>query len=443
MNTLPVDMPRVFGIETEYGIHPVPKVINSTELRNAMPPYLHTTLDDGFNEFGRVYIDHGNNVEVSGPEVTSRKGLLTSHFAGEELAAYIVARMYGSRRQAYKRSLDSIGKSRAEHENFLVGSGFSEKDRMLLVAHLATRIAVTGPGMILLGEDETIPPRFCIDQRGLRTSGLAIRPGSVDNHKPFMKSMVESFDLSEQTQRLEVVCGSHNMFAYPIAARVFNTSSVLRLIEQRKYPEYLQFENPAQAIHSIANDPSLTVASPLINGKRYTGLQIQYNLMNRVLKLDLPGDERHMAELTGQIVADLMDERSDPWIWHVEWLAKKTLLEERARKRGEDFPNIDSAMMDIHWHKLEPSSPNPKGLVYKLRKAGKVAMMPEKAAVEAAKRMPPDPTRARLRSLAIKKAALRGETIDVDWNEWEEDYGATKVFVDSAYGDGMQRNAMH
>jgi proteasome accessory factor A len=454
MNVLPVEQPRIFGIETEYGLHPNPKgSIYMSMIEDVLPPYLHlaeTTNDTphGFLEYGRIYQDQMKNVEVCTPELLTLDGLLASHFAGEALARHICSNLFkdsetwlgNEQPVGIKRSIDSNLQSRGEHDNFLVGKDFNEALQEALCTHLMTRIVLTGCGGIVR-PNKISPYQFVVDQRAFVSGGdELIDNSSTGDSKPFIKSTSKNYAGVAATQRLQVVSSSQNMFAYPVAARIFNTSSVMRLLEQDKYPSHLRFTKAPQhvyaALHRIALDPGLTETLAMDTGRELTAVQVQQELMAAALKLDLPDDEKYMANLSGGIAADLEFGYREAWKEHVEWVAKQRLFEAHAGKHDYKFPGAISARKDILWHELSP-----RGFAVKLRELGRVAMMPGEGAIEAAKRMPPDETRGLARARAIAAAAAKGFRMkEASWDAWRSP-GTREVRMGDPWAENYFSNA--
>lgn len=421
MKVLPVEQPRIFGIETEYGLQST--VIENLGITNdkinaGLPSYLHSSRK-GFNEYGRIYADQGINFEVSTPELVTVEGLLAAHFAGESLARIAVRRIFKNPDEkdpvkVYKSTLDSANKPRGEHDNLIVGSEFDRRSQAILCTHLASSIILTGPGMTY--KDNYGALHYAIDQRGLVMSGDIINGSSV-NTKPFMKSLanIRDFDGSYRTQRLQIVSRSQNMFAFPVVARIFNTSAVLRLIEQNAYPSDMEFADPMAAINIIARDPSLTTTIEMSDGKHLTAAQVQYELLSAALKLDIPIQEEEAVVKSLKIVSDLINGEREKWADHLEWVSKYDLLRRQAERQNKPLPTMRNAQTNIVWHELSPRSP-----AVLLRRLGHVAMFPSTEAIVEAKRRAPDQTRGLIRAQRIAEAAHRGAKIEtMEWNYWK------------------------
>lgn len=443
MKVLPVEQPRVFGIETEYGLHPFGpnEIIPPERFRRAQPDYLHSS-DFGISEYGRIYVDQTRNIEVCTPELLTPEGLLASHFGGERHAAYIAERLYGDTKQIQKRTLDSEMHSRGDHENFMVGWAFKEPQQRLLCTHLATRIVLTGAGLVYT--DSRGVTRYAIDQRPFVMGGKSIANGSTEaGRKPFMKTLTKgkSMDDTKLTQRLQVVCGSQNTFPFPVLARVFNTSGVIRLIEHGKFPAGVQLARPMAAIRQVVGDPSLRTKVRLTDGRSMTAVEIQLSLLEAFLALDdIPRAERTLGNLSVSILDDLRGGYREPWEGHVEWLGKFSVGQRHATARGYDFMSDHGKQFDIRWHEnpgrqARPESPDgpavTDSLAAKLRRHGRVALFPEEERLEQGMRMAPDPTRGKLRAEAIAAAAAKNQRmLRAYWHRWQapDDKNPTVVY---------------
>jgi hypothetical protein len=420
MEHLPSHVPRIKGLETEYGIHPQPTTIAYKELRDAEPETIRSLSEAGFlDNGGRLYVDQSKNIEYATPETLSDDGLLEAHFSGEDLVKETVEKMYpeNSRRAAYKRSIDCAMDSRGEHENYLTGSEeLPARIADMLLPHLVTRIVITGPGMVLSGPSER--GIYSIDQRAWNLD-VPLKSSATNKAKPFILDRHEPFDLTEKTNRLQVVSGSENMFAFPVLARLMTTSLVLRLIEADAYPKHLTLHDPLRAgdtMRSITTDIKLT-SKPvkLANSQKLSALEVQYELASAACefadKNEIPEDERMMAYLWRDMVGDLMNGDIEKWKTHIEWLAKLLYLENKMLKENISLGHPRTVMREIKWHELSDDS-----VVYKLRKAGAIAMMPDDASIMAAKSFPPDPTRARLRARSLKEKT--NNVTEINWNGW-------------------------
>jgi proteasome accessory factor A len=210
--------------------------------------------------------------------------------------------------------------------------------------------------------------------------------------------------------RLQILSGSMNMFAYPILARFFNTSLVLRMIEHNKYPSDLELSSPVDYVLRTASGAK-GLHAPLNfkhKNKTITAPEFQYELMSAAAEYGrqhgAPAYEIELAELSAEIAADIPDESTHTrWQGHVEHIGKYAYLQHYLDKTGIDISHTKAIGFDLLWNNVSIG-----GIVAALRKQGKIALMPDEASIAAAKQTAPDPTRARLRGRLLDYITKNG-----------------------------------
>lgn len=430
-------------METEYGMWPVPPYdLAQKHIDANLPDYLHP-FSGGFSEYGRIYRDYNDALEVSTPEVYTLDGLLAVHFAGEDLACGIVKKLLGGKSHLQKISLDGKWHSRGEHENFMVGANFTDDYLAKLVPFLVARAVLTGPGTVY---EKGGKFQYAIDARTLMSDPMCpIKSGSTQSdcgQKPFMKSMNASGDVdpSGKTRRVQVVSGSMNMYAFPVAARMFCTSAVLRLIERDEYPDELLLQDIPNALATITKDTWMTEKIEAIGGQQYTTAEFLMKLFDRTMDIDLPEDEKAVIELSRQKLTAIVEGDLDACRGYIEWMDKLVLLEEHAARNGYVAMNSQSAQINIRWH--ERRTDGKRSITERLRDAGRVALYPADQAKEDAKRMPPDKTRALDRTVAIAETAAAGSRFkNLHWNRWCPAEQLTATVQDNAWAGYNQSAA--
>lgn len=438
MNTSPLhySKPRVIGLETEYaapGLQAMNYDLVTQTLRE--DDSVHTTQFGAWG--GRIYVELGALLEVATPESLSIRGLLASHFAGERTAAKVVAKAYPGY-HLYKRTIDSKGTTSADHENYYLAGGGQKIEQVAgaLASHLATRAVITGPGMLHERSGRRGQFQFMLDQRHLdsrREGDMASHAAQKPTDKPFALMRHEPFDNREQSTRLQIVSGSKNMFAFPIASRFFGVSALLRLHEYGVDLQHLRYDNPYEALHETGSAHGLSRRIQLTNGKRYTAPEMQLAIAEAVLDFHdrhpIPDDERTIAQTNRDIAEDLIKENYDRWADHVEWLAKRRLLEHDLARRGEKAYDMRSAQLDIDWHSLATN-----GIAARMRAKGLVALMPNDDDVDKASRLPIDPTRAQKRSTLLSDLVARDRRpASVTWHSVKVRNNEQPVSMDDAY----------
>lgn len=437
MPPLDPSTPRVMGIETEYATHPL---VGPNNMR--LDAVLRQDDESQTSQFGswggRIYVDNGKLLEVATPESFSVRGLLAAHFAGERMAARAAAQMH-PKAPLYKRTIDSASRTRSDHENYYLtgGDGDPEPTVLLLAAHLATRGVITGPGM-LVRQSRRRPDQFRLqpDQRHLdmRKKGRVVAAKTnIPRQKPFATTKADSFDFGQHSHRLEVVSGSQNMMAFPVAARTFVTSALLRLIEHDAYPTELRYRNPYSAMHTTGGPYGLTRRMEAANGKSYTAAEMQLALSEAILQFSdrhtIPPDERAVVEKNYELAQDLVKGDYDHHGRYIEWLAKRQLLDKRLTKRNIAQYDVLSAGLDIKWHSLAEN-----GLMALIRKKGQVALMPSNDDLDQASKFPIDPTRAQKRSAIQRALVTRGERPKkIEWNVIKLHDETSFLYLNDAY----------
>ncbi len=394
-------IPKVCGVETEYGIlvrgadnNPVAA---SSLLINA---YLqkHTrrvgwdfederpgndargfTLDDTFapdidthlvnsvlTNGARYYVDHAHP-EVSTPECRDALEVVRWDRAAEEIVrrSMEAARALlpdGAEVLCHKNNSDGKGNSYGCHENYLLAR---ETPFGRIVAqvtpHFVTRQIVVGAGKVgceLPGVASDEVP-FQISQRadffeeevGLETT----------LKRPIINTRDEPHCDATKYRRLHVIVGDANMSEVATFLKVGATSIVLAMIEDDVLGDDLTLANPVGAIRQVSHDPTLQRTVMLRSGRRVTALEVQWSLLERARKYershglasvgdDVGADVLHRWEvvLTGlehdrESVADVVD-----------WVAKQRLVDGFAARHGLRRADPRLKALDLQYHDMRP-----------------------------------------------------------------------------------------
>ncbi len=95
----------------------------------------------------------------------------------------------------------------------------------------------------------------------------------------------------------------------------------------------------------------------------------------------------------------------------IDWVIKLRLIQRYMNKHNMDLSNPRIAQLDLAYHDITRS----RGLYYLMERNGLVARVSSDVDVFAAKTLPPQTTRARLRGEFIKRAQERRRDFTVDW----------------------------
>jgi proteasome accessory factor PafA2 len=437
-----VVIPKVMGIETEYGISgpgnaDFNPVLASSLLINTFAGALRRIRWDyeqesplrdarGFEPVqerepteedlglanvilpngARYYVDHAHP-EYSTPECSGPRDLVVHDKAGErilERSLSLVGDLLppGERIAVYKNNSDGKGNSYGCHENYLIDrtTPFSRVVRDL-TPFFVTRQIFTGAGKVGVegGRAEGVDVPYQLSQR---TDFFEAEVGLETTLKrPIINTRDEPHADPEKYRRLHVIIGDANMCEVAAYLKVGTTALVLKLIEDEWLPD-LSIDGPVQALHEVSWDPSLQAAFRLADGRRVTALELQWEYLEHARKWvkereETPGNAE-VLERWGRTLDGLED---DPSSLHrqLDWVAKHRLVNAYRERDGLAWDDPKLALIDLQDHDVRRD----KGLYYKLASGGKVERLVSEAEVELATREPPEDTRAYFRGSCIRR----------------------------------------
>jgi len=394
-------IPKVCGIETEYGIlvrgadsNPVSAsslLINAylqTHLRrigwdfederpgndargfsldDAMAPDVDTHLVNAVLTNGaRYYVDHAHP-EVSTPECLTAREVVVWDRAAEEI---VRASMAAAARQlaegaeilCHKNNSDGKGNSYGCHENYLMAR---ETPFGRIVAqvtpHFVTRQIVVGAGKVgceLPGvAHEEVP--FQISQRadffeeevGLETT----------LKRPVVNTRDEPHCDATKYRRLHVIVGDANMSEVATFLKVGATAVVLAMIEDDVMGDDLALANPVGAIRQVSHDPTLRRTVLLRSGRRARALEIQWSLLERARKYERSHGLASVGDDVGaeilatweHVLAGLERDR-DSVADVVDWVAKERVVAGFAERHGLAPVDPRLKALDLQYHDMRP-----------------------------------------------------------------------------------------
>jgi proteasome accessory factor PafA2 len=437
-----VAIPKVMGIETEYGISgpgnpDFNPVLASSLLINTLAGSLRRIRWDyeqesplrdarGFEPVqerepteedlglanvilpngARYYVDHAHP-EYSTPECATPRDLVIHDKAGErilerslELAAEFLPP--GERISVYKNNSDGKGNSYGCHENYLVdrATPFARivKD---LTPFFVTRQVFTGAGKVGVegggAEGASVPY-----QLSQRTDFFEAEVGLETTLKrPIINTRDEPHADPEKYRRLHVIIGDANMSEVSTFLKVGTTSLILKMIEDEFLPD-LSLEAPVRSLHEVSWDPQLRTTVTLSDGRRLTAIELQWEYLDLAKKYvkdqdDTPGN----AEILSRWEAVLAALEADPMSLsqELDWVAKHRLVDAYRERDGLEWSDPKLALIDLQYHDVRRD----RGLYHRLVRSGKVERMVSEAEIEAASNQPPEDTRAFFRGHCIRR----------------------------------------
>ena len=453
-------IPKVCGIETEYGImvrgadsNPVTAsslLINSYLAVNyrkvgwdfedehpghdargfavddLLAPDIETNLVNSVLTNGaRYYVDHAHP-EISTPECLTALEVVRYDRAAEEIiresmAAAVTHLPEGAEILCHKNNSDGKGNSYGCHENYLLARGVPFGRIVSQVTpHFVTRQIVIGAGKVgceLPGMSTDDVP-FQISQRadffeeevGLETT----------LKRPIVNTRDEPHCDASKYRRLHVIVGDANMSEVATYLKVGATAIVLAMIEDDVLGDDWLLANPVAAIRQISHDPKLLRTVLLRNGRRVTALEVQWGMLERARKYERSHGLSVVGEAVGvdvlarweAVLTGLESERAAV-ADVVDWVAKQRLIEGYAERHGLKVTDARLKALDLQYHDLRPG----KCLAHRVG----LQTLIDQPDVDSAKTEPPTTTRAYFRGRCLAK--WPADIVAANWDSLVFDIG--------------------
>ncbi|MFN2544802.1 MAG: depupylase/deamidase Dop [Actinomycetota bacterium] len=434
-------LPKVMGIETEYGISApgapdFNPVLSSSLLINTYAGALRRirwdyeqespmrdargfepvqVREQGDEDLGlanvilpngaRYYVDHAHP-EYSTSECITPRDLVIHDKAGERILERSLQEVQqilppGQRLNIYKNNSDGKGNSYGTHENYLV-------DRQIPFARIVrdltpffvTRQVYTGAGKVgLEGQHGEREVGFQLTQRadffeaevGLETT----------LKRPIINTRDEPHADPEKYRRLHCIVGDANMSEVATFLKTGATAIVLKMIEDEFLPD-LSIEHPVQSLHDVSWDITCKQTVKLADGRTISSIDLQYEYLDYAKKYVEEHDANASnADVLQRWEATLASLEEDPLSLHreLDWVAKYRLMQGYRERDGLGWNDSKLRMIDLQYHDVRRD----KGLYYKLVATGKVERLVTDAEIDHAIMNPPPDTRAYFRGKCIDR----------------------------------------
>jgi proteasome accessory factor A len=406
-----VAIPKVLGIETEYGIlirggesNPIAAssiLINAyvQELARAgaatgasrigwdfedeqpgndargfstdgsMPPEVETHLVNAVLTNGaRYYVDHAHP-ELSTPECADPRSIVVYDRAAElilqrSMTAANALLQDGQEIVVYKNNSDRKGNSYGCHENYLMDRQVPfSKIVAHVMPHFITRQIFTGAGKVgteasgLTSSDVpyqlTQRADFFEEEVGLETT----------LKRPIVNTRDEPHADAQKYRRLHVIVGDANLSEVATFLKVGTTALVLSMIEDDWLTRDLLPARPVQALRHVSYDLTLARPIDLADGSTITALDAQWELHGRARKfadergLDCVGGDSVGEEVLRRWEAVLTALETDPGLVadQVDWVAKHRVIDGYRERHDLRWDDARLAAMDLQYHDLRAS----------------------------------------------------------------------------------------
>ncbi|HVX22014.1 MAG TPA: depupylase/deamidase Dop [Acidimicrobiales bacterium] len=396
-------IPKVCGIETEYGIHTVGgdgnPIAASSVLVNAyaadadrrtgwdfedetpgndargfaregsMPPAVETHLANTVLTNGaRYYVDHAHP-EYSTPECADPLSVVVHDKAGEEVlrrSMLAARRLFPEAPPAvvYKNNSDGKGNSYGCHENYLMDRSLPfAKVVTGVVPHFVTRQVFTGAGKV--GCETAALDRSAVDFQITQRAEFFEEVVGLETtlKRPIVNTRDEPHADPRRFRRLHVIVGDANLSEVATFLKVGTTALVLAMLEDDALPPRdLSPADPVRAMHQVSTDLTLARPLALADGSTATALEVQWDLLTAARKF---AEERGLEVLgdgdVGQMVLDRWESvlsalETDPsgLARQLDWVAKRQLMLAYMDRHGCDWHDDRLAALDLQYHDLRP-----------------------------------------------------------------------------------------
>src|SRR6266702_4712735 len=416
---------RIFGLENEYGV-----TCTFRGQRRLSPDevarYLFRRVvswgrsSNVFLENGaRLYLDVGSHPEYATPECDSVEELITHDKAGERILESLLAAAEARLHEEgiagqiflFKNNTDSAGNSYGCHENYLV-SRYGEFQRLadVLIPFFVSRQILCGAGKVLATPRGAV---YCVAQRAEHIwEGVS---SATTRSRPIINTRDEPHADAERYRRLHVIVGDSNMSEVTTLLKVGSANLVLEMIEQGVQFRDFSLDNPIRAIREISHD--LTGKRPvrLAGGREASALDIQREYHSKaaehVARRGSDPVADRVIELWGRTLDAVESQELSKIDREIDWAIKYRLVEQYRAKNGMELSNARVAQIDLAYHDIRRG----RGVFDLLQRKGLVERVTNDDDIEAAKDIPPQTTRAKLRGDFIAAAQAAGRDFTVDW----------------------------
>ncbi|KAJ1684277.1 hypothetical protein LUZ63_020570 [Rhynchospora breviuscula] len=355
----------------------------------------------------RLYVDHAHP-EYSSPEVTSPRDAVVWDKAGE-LVAHDACRFAATTPEPditlYKNNTDNKGASYGSHENYLMRRATPFAD---IVKHVTpffvSRQVVCGAGRVGIGQDGR-GHGFQVSQRA---DFFEVEVGLETTLKrPIINTRDEPHADPSKYRRLHVIIGDANLAEVSTYLKVGTTALVLAMVEDRFLTRDLSVRKPVQSLHEVSHDPSLGHLLELVDGRRMTAVQLQWEYLHAAqeyvgTRLGADADEQTLDVLARwESVLTRLERDPMECARELDWVAKLRLLEQYRERDGLEWSNAKLALIDLQYSSLRPE----RSLYQRLMHSGRIERLVTDAEVTAAMHEPPTDTRAYFRGRCLDKYA--------------------------------------
>jgi proteasome accessory factor A len=417
---------RIFGLETEYGL-----ISSSTggtmslSVESALGYLFEKVVSRqrGTNDFlrngARLYQDTGCHPEYATPECDNPLELTLHDKAGERIVEELLLTAEQRLRDGgiacdifvFKNNTDSVGNTYGCHENYLVERTVNfHKLAELLIPFFVTRQVFAGAGKVL---KTRLGNHYYISQRAQHIYQEI--SGATTSSRGIINTRDEPHADEERYRRLHVIVGDSNLAEVSTYLKVGTTALVLAMVEDGALRKDLALEDPVRAIKEISHDTTCTRKVRLKRGTEVSAVELQREYLELAqayyATVEQSPQVTDLLERWDRVLTQLAEDPRQ-CARELDWVIKQALLEAYTSRKGIGFDDQRVSMLDLQYHDVRRD----RGFYSMLCRAGKVDRLFDDATIERAMTIPPQTTRAKVRSDFINFATERNKSYDVGWS---------------------------
>jgi hypothetical protein len=296
----------------------------------------------------------------------------------------------------YKNNTDFHGASYGTHENYLMPRevGFDRIYKALLPM-LVVRQLLTGAGKV--GAETGNKCQYQLSQRADFFTELA----TVDTlfRRPIFNTRDEPHADIKEWIRVHVISGDANMMPSCTARKVGLVKLALNLVEAGYAPEW-RLSDAVRTFQGISRDESYQFSIPLEGRSWTTPTEIFESYFSVAeVKLDLDPESCTLIDECRRLLEDLRVRGHAGIARHVDWAAKRTMLESFMEEEGGDWTDPNLTSYDLEYHNIDPE----EGLYHALEEMDVVDSSPPLDQLAPLLNRHTEPTRAYARGLAVSR----------------------------------------
>jgi len=233
--------------------------------------------------------------------------------------------------------------------------------------------------------------------------------------RPIINTRDEPHADEERYRRLHVIVGDSNMSEVSTYLKVGTTALVLAMVEDGALRRDLALEDPVRAIKEISHDTTCTRKVRLKRGKEFSAIELQREYLDLArayyATVEQSPQVTDLLERWERVLAQLAEDPRQ-CARELDWVIKHELIRSYMSRKEVGFDDQRISMLDLQYHDIRRD----RGLYNMLCRADRAVRLFDEETVERATTVPPQTTRAKVRSDFINFANEHNKSYDVGWS---------------------------